>query len=150
MAEKPIDAPVPDGSPDLSNILLLLRDEQGKFGYLPEKSLASISDSLSMALADVYGVATFYSFLSVQPQGRHTIRICKSLPCFLKKSQQIVSAVEDVIGAKLGTSSADARFSIQLTNCIGECDKAPAMMVNGHVYAELTPHKISQILKTYE
>lgn len=150
MAEKLIGTSVPGTSPDLSNLLRLLRDTQNKFGCLSENLLVGISDSMGVTLSDVYGVATFYSFLSVQPQGRHIIRICKSLPCFIRKSQQIVSAVEDATGARLGTPSADARFSIQLTNCIGECDKAPAMMVDGRVYVDLTSHKVSQILKGYE
>jgi NADH-quinone oxidoreductase subunit E len=150
MPEKPIDAPVPDRSPDLSNLLLLLRDTQSRFGYLPQNLLTSVSESLHVPSGEVYGVATFYSFLSVQPQGRHIIRICKSLPCFLRKSRQIVQAIEDATGVELGKYSADARFSVQLTNCIGECDKAPAMMVDGHVYVDLTSHKVSQILKGYE
>jgi NADH:ubiquinone oxidoreductase subunit E len=150
VAEKSVDTPVPGRSPDPSNVLRLLRDAQSKFGYLPENSLVSISDSLGIALTEVYGVATFYSFLSVRPQGRHVIRICKSLPCFLKKSRQLLDAIEDATGARLGMPSADARFSLHLTNCIGECDKAPAMMVDGHVYVGLTSHKVSQILKGYE
>jgi len=150
MAERRIDALITSKYPDFSNLLRLLKEGQSKLGYLPENLLSDISESLGIALGDVYGVATFYSFLSVQTQGRHTIRICKSLPCFIKESQQIVKAVEDVTGNKLGIPSTDARFSIRLTNCIGECDRAPAMIIDGRVYVELTPHKISQILKDYE
>lgn len=150
MAERRIDALITSKYPDFSNLLRLLKEGQSKLGYLPENLLSDISESLGIALGDVYGVATFYSFLSVHTQGRHTIRICKSLPCFIKESQQIVKAVEDVTGNKLGIPSTDARFSIRLTNCIGECDRAPAMIIDGRVYVELTPHKISQILKDYE
>jgi NADH-quinone oxidoreductase subunit E len=150
MTERHIGALTAGKLPDFNNLLRMLKEAQSRFGYLPENLLSDISESLSIALCDVYGVATFYSFLSVQTQGRHTIRICKSLPCFIKESQQIVKAVEDVTGNKLDIPSADARFSIRLTNCIGECDKAPAMIIDGRVYVELTPHKISQILKDYE
>jgi NADH-quinone oxidoreductase subunit E/NADP-reducing hydrogenase subunit HndA len=150
MAERRIGAPTPDRPPDSHNLLLLLGEAQSRFGCLPENLLSDMSESLGITLSDVYGVATFYSFLSVQEQGRHVIRICKSLPCFIKKSQHIIHAVEDVTGVKLGTTSPNARFSIRLANCIGECDKAPAMMIDGRVYVELTPHKISRILKDYE
>lgn len=150
MAERHIGAPIPDRPPDSHNLLLLLGEAQSRFGYLPENLLSDISNSLGIALGDVYGVATFYSFFSVQEQGRHVIRICKSLPCFIKKSQHIINAVEDVTGVKLGTTSPNARFSIQLANCIGECDKAPTMMIDGRVYVDLTPHKIPRILKDYE
>jgi NADH-quinone oxidoreductase subunit E len=150
MAERRIGAPIPERPPNSQSILRLLGEAQSRFGYLPENLLSDISESLGMALSDVYGVATFYSFLSVQERGRHVISICKSLPCFIKKSQHIINAVEDVTGVKLGTTSPNARFSIRLTNCIGECDKAPAMMIDGRVYVDLTPHKISQVLKDYE
>lgn len=150
MAERRIGAPIPDRPPDSHNLLLLLGEAQTRFGYLPQNLLTSVSESLHVTSGEVYGVATFYSFLSVQPQGRHIIRICKSLPCFLKKSQQIVNAVEDATGVKLGAPCEDARFSVRLTNCIGECDKAPAMMIDGRVYVDLTPHKISRILKNYD
>ncbi|HEX9896783.1 MAG TPA: NAD(P)H-dependent oxidoreductase subunit E [Dehalococcoidales bacterium] len=150
MVERRIGAPIPDRPPDSHNLLFLLGKAQSRFGYLPENLLCDISNSLGIALGDVYGVATFYSFFSVQEQGRHVIRICKSLPCFIKKSQHIINVVEDATGVKLGTTSPNARFSIQLVNCIGECDKAPTMMIDGRVYVDLTPHKISRILKDYE
>jgi NADH-quinone oxidoreductase subunit E/NADP-reducing hydrogenase subunit HndA len=150
MAERHTIAPIPNRPPNPDNLLYLLGEAQSRFGYLPENLLGDISKSLGIALGDVYGVATFYSFFSVQEQGRHVIRICKSLPCFLKKSQYIINAVEDATGVKLTTTSPNARFSIQLTNCIGECDKAPAMMIDGHIYVDLSPHKISLILKDYE
>ena len=150
MVERNIGTATTNKLADFSNLLRLLKEGQGKLGYLPESLLVDISESMGISLSDVYGVATFYSFLSVKTQGRHIIQICKSLPCFMKKSQQIISAVEDVVGARLNTPSADARFSIRLTNCIGECDKAPAMMVDGKIYVELTPHKVAQILKDYE
>ncbi len=132
------------------NLLSILKEAQNRFGFLPESQLADISESLGVSKGDIYGVATFYSFLSVQQQGRHVIRICKSLPCFIKKSQHVVKAIEDAIGCRVGELAADKRFSIKLTNCIGECDKAPAMMIDRQVYGDLTPGKISSILKDYE
>ncbi len=142
--------PIPSTLNRFPNLLRLLKETQDRFGCLPEQQLVDISESLGVTKSDVYGVATFYSFLSVQKQGRHIIKICKSLPCFIKKSQHIVSAVEDATGCHLGKPIADARFSIQLTNCIGECDKAPAMMIDGRVYTDLNASNISRILKEYE
>ena len=105
---------------------------------------------MDMSISDVYGVATFYSFLSIKPQGRNIIRICKSIPCFLKNYQTVIETIEREIGIKPGETTPDGKFSLQLTNCIGACDKAPAMMVNDDVHVDLTPGKISQILKEYK
>ena len=109
-----------------------------------------IAKSLGLSISDVYGVATFYSFLSTKPLGRNVIRVCKSLPCFLKNCQTIIKSIEREIGIKPGETTPDGKFSFQLTNCIGACEKAPAMMINNDVYTDLTPSKISQILRSFK
>ncbi|RII00672.1 NADH-quinone oxidoreductase subunit NuoE [candidate division NPL-UPA2 bacterium Unc8] len=131
-------------------LLVRLGEAQNKFGYLSEKVMIELAESLDMSISDVYGVATFYSFFSIRPQGRNIIRICKSVPCFLKNSQVIIETVEKEIGIKPGETTPNGKFSFHLTNCIGVCDKAPAMMINSEVYIDLTPNKISQILKAHK
>ena len=132
------------------DLLVLLKEVQSAFGYVPEETIAELAESLEIPINDVYGVASFYSFLSTKPLGRNVIRICKSLPCYLKHCQTIIESVAKEIGIKPGETTPDGRFSFQLTNCIGACDKAPAMMINNDVHIDLTPEKISQILKTYK
>ncbi len=131
-------------------LLILLQKAQSKFGYLSEESVAGLAKSLALSMSDVYGVATFYSFLSTKPLGRNVIRICKSMSCYLKNCQTIINTVEKEIGIKPGETTTDGKFSFQLTNCIGACDKAPAMMINSNVYDDLTPRKVSRILKAYK
>ncbi len=131
-------------------LLVLLQKTQNELGYLSEESMAELAKSLDLSISDVYGVATFYSFLSAKPLGRNIIRICKSIPCYLKNCQIIINTVEKEIGIKPGETTPDGKFSFQLTNCIGACDKAPAMMINNDVYDNLTPSKISKILKAYK
>lgn len=138
------------GNKEQGNLLVLLKRAQEKLGYLSEECISEAALSLDIPLSEVYGVATFYSFLSSKPLGRNVIRICKSIPCYLKDSQTIVKSVADELGIKPGETTPDGRFSLQLTNCIGACDKAPAMLINNDVYGDLTPEKIVQILKEYE
>jgi NADH-quinone oxidoreductase subunit E len=132
------------------NVLILLKEAQIRHGYLTQELLAELAQSLGISIGEVYGAATFYAFLSTETQGRNVIRICKSLPCFLKNSQLIIDSVEQEIGIKPGQTTTDGKFTFQLTNCIGACDKAPAMMINSDVYGDLTPRKISAILKACE
>ncbi|MBI2850102.1 MAG: NADH-quinone oxidoreductase subunit NuoE [Chloroflexi bacterium] len=131
-------------------ILTLLQEAQQKTGFISEEAMVGIAESLGISRSDVYGVATFYSFLSVQPQGRNVIRICKSLPCHLKNGQEIIESLEKQLGVKPGETTPDGKFSFTLTNCIGECDQAPAMLINDDVHGNLTPDKIARILKTYK
>lgn len=133
-----------------ADLIALLKEAQSKFGYVPEEVMAELAESLDIPINDVYGVATFYSFLSAKPLGRNVIRVCQSLPCYLKNYQTIIESVEKEIGIKTGETTPDGRFSLQLTNCIGACDKAPAMMINQDVYGDLTPGKISKILAEYK
>ena len=133
-----------------ADLLERLKQAQHRYGYLPEKTIARIAKALDMPVGEVYGVATFYSFLATKPQGKYVIRVCKSLPCFLKNSRMIIESIEGETGIKPGETTPDGRFSFQLTNCIGACDKAPAMMINSDIHTDLTPGKIAQILRAYK
>ena len=137
-------------SKDQENLLVLLEEAQNKFGYLSQELMVELAESLGISISEVYGVATFYSFLYTQPQGRYVIKVCQSLPCFLKNAEMIIKSLEQELGTRLGETTSDGKFSFQLTNCIGACDKAPAMMINNDVYVDLTPDRISQILKACE
>ena len=132
------------------NLLVALKEVQNRFGYLPREFMVELADSLAVPVNDVYGVATFYSFLATKPLGRNVIRICQSLPCYLQDGQIIIETVAKEIGIKPGETTPDGRFSFELTNCIGLCDRAPAMLVNNDAHVDLTPQKISRILEKYK
>lgn len=137
-------------SQEKKDLLVLLERAQSRSGYLSKDTITELAAALGLSISEVYGVATFYSFLSIKPQGRNVIRICKSLPCYLKNAQTIIDGVRKEIGIEPGETSADGRFSFELTNCIGACDGAPAMMINDDVHGDLTPKKVAKILAAYK
>jgi NADH-quinone oxidoreductase E subunit len=137
-------------SQEKKDLLVLLESAQSRSDYLSSETMAELAAALGLPIGEVYGVASFYSFLSVKPRGRNVIRICKSLPCYLKDAQTIIESVRKELGIKPGQTTADGRFSFELTNCIGACDRAPAMMINDDVHVDLTPKKIAEILKAYK
>jgi NADH:ubiquinone oxidoreductase subunit E/Pyruvate/2-oxoacid:ferredoxin oxidoreductase delta subunit len=132
-----------------ANLLPILKKAQGKSRYISPKLMLDTAESLKLSVSDVYGVSTFYSFLSPKPLGNNVIRICKSVPCYLKGSEMILKSIEEAIGIKPGETTPDKEFSLELANCIGACDRAPAMLVNNDVHGNLTPKKIAKILKQY-
>ena len=134
----------------MEKLLNMIKEEQIQNGYVSEEAMNHISQDLELPLGHVYGVTTFYSFLSTKPLGRHVIRICKSVPCFLKNGELIAASIERELGIAPGETTADDRFTFELTNCIGACDRAPAMLVDDEVYGELTPLKIKEILQSYD
>ena len=135
---------------DKGKLLVLLEAAQSKSRHVSRDTITELAHSLELSVGEVYGVASFYSFLSTKPRGRNIIRICKSLPCLLKDAQTIIDGIRKELGIKPGETTADGKFSFELTNCIGACDKAPAMMVNSDVHGDLTPKKIAKILEGYK
>ena len=129
------------------DLLALLRDEQEKARHIDEQFIEQTAQSMGLSIGEVYGLATFYHFLSTRPLGRNVIRVCKSIPCYLKSSQLVVETVQAELGIAPGETTLDGRFSLQLTNCIGACDQAPAMLLNHDLHGNLTPDKIAQILE---
>ena len=133
-----------------NNILLALEKAQIRSGHITPEFMTELANTLDIPVNDVYGVASFYSFLVTRPPGRNIIRICKSLPCHLKEGQAIIETIEKEIGIKPGNTTVDGRFSFELTNCIGLCDGASAMLINHDVHIKLTPKKIAGILAKYK
>ena len=131
-------------------LLNMIEEAHATNGWVSEEAMARISQDLELPLGEVYGVTTFYSFLSTRPLGRHVIRVCKSVPCFLKSGEMIAASIEKELGIAPGQTTADGRFTFELTNCIGACDQAPAMLVDDRLYGELTPGKIKEILRSYD
>jgi NADH:ubiquinone oxidoreductase subunit E len=126
-----------------------LKKAQERSRYISTKVMANTAEALNLSVSDVYGVSTFYSFLSTRPLGANVIRVCKSLPCYLQGAEMILKSIEESLGIKPGEVTPDKKFSLELANCIGACDKAPAMLINHDVHGNLTPRKISKILKQY-
>ena len=132
------------------SLLGMIKGEQAKSGCVSEGAMLRMAESLGVSVGDVYGVTTFYSFLSTEPVGRHVIRICKSVPCLLQNAEMIIKCIEKELDIGPGETTSDGRFSFELTNCIGACDQAPAMLIDDEVYGHLIPERISEILRSYE
>jgi NADH:ubiquinone oxidoreductase subunit E len=105
---------------------------------------------LGLSVSEVYGVTTFYSFLTTKPSGKHVIRVCKSVPCCMKDAEMIIDWINTELEINPSETTSDGRFSFELTNCIGACDVAPSMLIDDNVYGHLTHQKISEILKSYD
>jgi NADH-quinone oxidoreductase subunit E len=132
------------------NLISILKEVQDSRIDLSKDVMLDIARSVGVSFSEVYEIATFYSFISTKPMGKNVIRICKSIPCFMKSCDTVVATVEKELGIKPGGITNDKKFSFHLTNCIGACDMAPAMMINKKRYGNLTPEKVAQILGEYK
>jgi len=131
-------------------LLGMIKEEHTKTGHMSKDALVRVAETLGVTVGDVYGVTTFYSFLSTWPLGRHVIRVCKSVPCCMKDAEMLIEWVGKELGINPEETTPDGRFTLTLTNCIGACDQAPAMLIDDEVYGQLTPERISEILKSFD
>lgn len=131
------------------SLLPILQDIVVENNYLSDDVMVDVARELDISAADVFGTATFYTFLDTVPRGKYIIRICKTISCSMKGENQILSAIEETLKIKLGETSADRKFSLLETNCIGWCHKAPAMLINDTPYTDLTVVKVTEIIQQY-
>lgn len=130
-------------------LLPILQDIVAEKNFLSDMDMVEVAKELDISAADVFGTATFYSFLDSKPKGKYVIRICKTISCSMKGKSAILSTIEETLKIKLGETTADRKFSLLETNCIGWCHKAPAMLINDEPYTELTPQKVTEVLREY-
>jgi len=131
------------------SLLPILQDLVEERRFLSKDLMVDVARELDISAADVYGTATFYTFLDTDVRGKNVIRICKTISCSMKGKDDILHTIEDMLKIKLGETTADKKFSLLETNCIGWCHKAPAILINDTPYTELTSSRVTEILREY-
>lgn len=117
--------------------------------YLSEEAMEAIAEELDLSTADVFGTASFYTFLDTVPRGKFIIRVCKTITCHMKGKDEIIRTIESMLKIKLGETTTDKKFSLLQANCLGWCHKGPVMLINDEVYPEMTPEKVTEIINQY-
>lgn len=131
-------------------LMPVLQEAQTIFGCVPIDVQEIIAEGMNKTLSEVYGVATFYSQFSLEPKGKYVCGVCLGTACYVKGSQKILDKLAEELGCEVGRTTADGRFTIQATRCLGACGLAPVMMINDEVYGRLTPEEVPGILATYK
>jgi NADH:ubiquinone oxidoreductase subunit E len=131
------------------SLLPIMQGVVAQENYLSEYAMVEIAREIDISASEVYGTATFYSFLETQKMGKYVIRVCRTITCSMKGKNQILLAIQNMLKIKVGETTPDKKFSLLETNCLGWCHKAPAMLINDDVYTDLTPEKVREILSMY-
>jgi NADH-quinone oxidoreductase subunit E len=127
-----------------------LKIVQKTHGWVSDESLADVANYLGLSKAEVEGVATFYSLIYRQPVGRHVIHICDSISCWIMGYEGLSEALQQKLGIKLGGTTDDGRFTLLPIPCLGNCDHAPAVMIDEDYLGDLNADNIDAILEQYE
>ena len=129
-----------------SFLIAVLHKVQEEFGYLSREHLDEVAHLLSIPTSYVFGVATFYHFFRLQPQGKYSISVCLGTACFVKGADKVLEAFQNHLGIGMGETTKDGLFSLTNTRCLGVCGLAPVVMVNDKVYGQVTPQQVPEIL----
>lgn len=132
--------------PEKDNLIQMLNEIQEHYGYVPMYVQKELSNFLSIPMAEIYGVITFYSRFSLKPQGKYKISVCLGTACFVKGSQKIMDRLTERLKIEPGQTTKDGMFTIDQTRCVGACGLAPVFTVNGEVYGKATVQKLDQVL----
>jgi len=130
-------------------LMPVLHEAQKIFGSIPFEVQKVISEKMNVPLAEIYGVVTFYSQFSLEPKGEYVVGVCLGTACYVKGAQEIINKVESIIDVKCGNTSADRKFTLEATRCIGACGLAPVLTVNEEVYGRLEVSDIEEIMNEY-
>lgn len=128
-------------------VLNILRKVQDRDGFVSEDALKRLSKDLKIPVSRLYGVASFYAMLHTKEQGRNIIELCGSPSCYLNDGFDVEKLLEKEVGVNFGQTSKDGKISLFKTSCIGCCDQAPAMLLNGKPVVNLTKTKVREIIK---
>ena len=132
------------------SVITVLRECQDAVGYLPVELIDHISLGLNLSRSEVFGVASFYALFSMQPKGRHTVKVCMGTACYVKGIKEVISRIENEFQIKQGGTSEDRRFSLEAVRCLGACGLAPVMVVGPDTFGGVKADKVVQIIDKYK
>jgi len=132
------------------SLIPVLQQAQDVCGYLPHIVQRYIAKGLMMSPSVVFGVATFYSFFTLVPRGKHVIRVCLGTACYVKRSEEILDKIKDELDLEVGEITRDKKYSLEAVRCLGACGLAPVVVVGQDTYGDVLATKVMDIIKKYE
>ncbi len=130
-------------------IEVLLQAQKLADNAITEDVAEVIAKEMSIPLSTVCNAVSFYAMFSTEKRGKYIIRMCKSAPCHVKGAEDVIKAFEKVLGISCGETTSDGLFTLETCECIGVCDRAPAVMINDEVYGPITPEEVINIITNY-
>ncbi|MDC7239808.1 MAG: NAD(P)H-dependent oxidoreductase subunit E [Spirochaetales bacterium] len=130
-------------------LIPVLQSAQNLLGYLSREVLIHISESLKIPFSEVTGVVSFYSFFSTHPRGKHIVRVCLGTACYVRGGKEVLQSLEKVLGIRVGETTEDRLFSLEVGRCFGACGLAPVVMVDDSVHQRVRPAAVRDILDQY-
>ncbi|GAB1456482.1 MAG: NAD(P)H-dependent oxidoreductase subunit E [Spirochaetia bacterium] len=132
------------------SLIMILHRVQQEFTFIPREAAERLARDLSMPLAKIYGVITFYHYFKTKKPGKHRLAICLGTACYLKGGQNLLEEAESILGITGQEITEDGLFSIDAVRCVGCCGLAPVLMVGDDVYGKLNKDQVPEIIAKYK
>lgn len=130
-------------------LIPVLEEAQVALEYLPVSVQKRIAKGLNLPFSRVYGVVTFYSFFTMTPRGRHTVRACLGTACYVRGSKALADAIKKEFGVEEGETTPDRRFTYETVRCLGACGLGPVVVVDEDVHGRMKPSKLKDVFSKY-
>src|SRR5574341_1456450 len=147
---KKIDAILEKYHDKPGSLIPVLQQAQDVCGYLPHIVQRYIAKGMKMSPSVVFGVATFYSFFTLVPRGRHVVRVCLGTACYVKRSEEIIEKIKSELDIEVGELTRDKKYSLEAVRCLGACGLAPVVVVGPDTYGGVEATKVMDIINKYE
>lgn len=145
-----IDEILDEYGSEKSALIQILLKIQAKYNWLPKPALLWVSERLDVPMSQILNIATFYKAFSLEPRGKHLVRICLGTACHVRGGPKILQAAEQFLGIKSGETTSDLKFTLESVNCLGCCALGPVMMVDEEYHGKLKPNDVGDILSSYK
>ncbi|MGD2173952.1 MAG: NADH-quinone oxidoreductase subunit NuoE [Candidatus Brocadiaceae bacterium] len=133
-----------------TELIPILQDMQGAFGYLPPETMSAAAAFLRVPEAAIYEVASFYAQFYLTRQGKHRIKVCQGTACHVRGGKRVMQTVRRKLGIAPGGTTEDYMFSLERVACFGSCALAPVMVIDGKVHGRMTPQRAAELLEELE
>jgi NADH:ubiquinone oxidoreductase subunit E len=130
-------------------LIPVLQTIQNTCGYLSEHALRHVSRNMKIPFSEVTGVVTFYSYFSTQPRGTYLFRVCMGTACYVRGGNEVLEALQRELGIRVGETTEDRLFSLEVGRCFGACGLAPVVMVNDVVHQRVKPSRVRELVAHY-
>ncbi|MGA3083522.1 MAG: NAD(P)H-dependent oxidoreductase subunit E [Thermodesulfobacteriota bacterium] len=130
-------------------LIPVLEEAQVSLEYLPISVQKKIAKELNLPLSRVYGVVTFYSFFTMTPRGKHTVRVCLGTACYVRGGKALAESLQKEFGIKEGETTPDRMFTLETVRCLGACGLGPVVVVDDEVHGRMKPSKVREVLAQY-
>ena len=145
-----IDAIIAKYKDKPGSLIPVLQQAQEVCGYLPHIVQRYIAKGMNMSPSVVFGVATFYSYFTLVPRGKHVIRVCLGTACYVKRSEEIIEKIKAELDLDVGEITRDKKYSLEAVRCLGACGLAPVVVIGQDTYGDVAATKVMDIINKYE